>query len=66
MCLFESDHFLEIVRTHKDQVLPILSAPVHNLADGHWHAILKESLNALRTIIREVDPPLYEQQLRLE
>lgn len=32
MCLFESDHFLEIVRTHKNIVLPILAPRVQELA----------------------------------
>lgn len=30
------------------------------MADTHWHKVLQESLIALKTILREIDPVMFE------
>ena len=36
-----------------------------NLAENHWHKILQESLIALKTILKEIDPFAFEESLRM-
>lgn len=33
------------------------------LAETHWHSILQESLAALKTILKEIDPYAFEEAL---
>lgn len=33
---------------------------IAQLAEIHWHKLLQDSLGALKNIMRDVDPPLYE------
>ena len=35
------------------------------LAENHWHKILQESLIALKTILKEIDPFAFEEALRM-
>lgn len=61
MCFFENDFFLNILVHFKQISFPILVPVISYLANNHWHKLILESLEALRTIIREKDPQLYEQ-----
>jgi len=38
---------------------------IANLADNHWHKILQESLIALKTILKEIDPLSFEEALKM-
>lgn len=33
------------------------------MSETHWHKVLQESLNALKTILKEIDPPGFEKAL---
>lgn len=35
------------------------------LAENHWHKILQESLIALKTILKEIDPYAFEEALKM-
>jgi serine/threonine-protein phosphatase 2A regulatory subunit B' len=56
MCFFENDYFLNILKTYKDKTFPMLVPVIVDLAENHWHKILQESLIALKTILKEIDP----------
>lgn len=36
-----------------------------DLAENHWHKILQESLIALKTILKEIDPLAFDEALKL-
>jgi len=36
-----------------------------DLADNHWHKILQESLIALKTILKEIDPYAFEEAMKM-
>ena len=38
---------------------------INQLADNHWQKILLESLQALRTILKEIDPVAFDQALNI-
>ncbi len=61
MCLFENDYFLNILKTYKDRTFPMLVPVIVDLAENHWHKILQESLIALKTILKEIDPYAFEE-----
>jgi serine/threonine-protein phosphatase 2A regulatory subunit B' len=61
MCFFENDYFLNILKTYKDKTFPMLVPVIVELADNHWHKILQESLIALKTILKEIDPYAFEE-----
>lgn len=60
MCFFEHEFFLNILRTYKQVAFPILVPVIAHLANNHWHKLILESLCALRNIIRDIDPALYD------
>ena len=64
MCFFENDYFLNILKTYKDMTFPMLVPIIVDLAENHWHKILKESLTALKTILKEIDPLAFEEALK--
>lgn len=66
MCFFENDYFLNILKTYRDQTFPMLVPVIVDLADNHWHKILQESLVALKTILKEIDPYAFDEALRLK
>ena len=35
------------------------------LAENHWHKVLQESLIALKTILKEIDPIAFDEALKL-
>jgi len=37
-----------------------------DLAENHWHKILQESLIALKTILKEIDPYAFEQAMNMK
>lgn len=65
MCFFENDYFLNILKTYKDKTFPMLVPVIVDLADNHWHKILQESLIALKTILKEIDPFAFEEALKM-
>jgi len=65
MCFFENDYFLNILKTYKDETFPMLVPVIVDLAENHWHKILQESLIALKTILKEIDPFAFEEALKL-
>jgi len=65
MCFFENDYFLNILKTYKDKTFPMLVPVIVDLAENHWHKILQESLIALKTILKEIDPFAFEEALRM-
>ena len=78
MCFFENDYFLAILKTYKEITFPMLVPVIVKLADTHWHtyiniyiyiyiySILQESLIALKTILKEIDPYAFEEALNLD
>jgi serine/threonine-protein phosphatase 2A regulatory subunit B' len=36
-----------------------------HLAENHWHKILQESLIALKTILKEIDPLAFDEALNM-
>jgi len=63
MCFFENDFFLSILRHYKSKIFPILVPVIAKLAETHWHKLLQDSLGALKNIMRDVDPNLYEKNV---
>ncbi len=60
MCFFENDFFLSILRNYKGHTFPILVPVIIHLAETHWHKLLQESLRALKNIMRDLDPALFD------
>lgn len=65
MCFFENDYFLNILKTYKTETFPMLVPVISDLADNHWHKILQESLIALKTILKEIDPYAFDEALKM-
>jgi serine/threonine-protein phosphatase 2A regulatory subunit B' len=65
MCFFENDYFLNILKTYKEKTFPMLVPTIVDLASNHWHKILQESLIALKTILKEIDPLAFDAALKL-
>ncbi len=65
MCFFENDYFLNILKTYKDKTFPMLVPVIVDLAENHWHKILQESLIALKTILKEIDPFAFEEAIKM-
>jgi len=65
MCFFENDYFLNILKTYKKVTFPMLVPVIVDLAESHWHKILQESLIALKTILKEIDPYAFDEALKL-
>mmetsp|Transcript_2968 Transcript_2968/g.2556 ORF Transcript_2968/g.2556 Transcript_2968/m.2556 type:complete len:207 (+) Transcript_2968:877-1497(+) len=63
MCFFENDYFLAILKTYRNQTFPLLVPVIATLAESHWHKVLQESLNALKTILREIDYNAFDKSL---
>ena len=63
MCFFENDYFLNILKTYKSYTFPLLVPIICHLADTHLHKVLQESLNALKSILKEIDPVMFEKAL---
>ena len=76
MCFFENDYFLSILKAYKNQTFPMLVPVISAIADTHWHKylfnivlnininrVLQESLNALKTILKEIDYNAFEKAL---
>jgi len=63
MCFFENDYFLGILRTYKNITFPMVVPTIVEMAETHWHKILQESLSALKTILKEIDPVAFEKAL---
>ena len=64
MQFFENDYFLGILRTFKQVTFPMIVPVIVELAETHWHKILLESFNALKTILKEIDPVAFERALQ--
>lgn len=60
MCFFECEFFLNILKQFKNVSFPILVPVINDLAQNHWHKLILESLNALRNIIKDIDPAFYD------
>jgi len=65
MCFFENDYFLNILKTYKNKTFPMLVPVIVQLAENHWHKILQESLIALKTILKEIDPTEFDAALKM-
>ena len=65
MCFFENDYFLNILKTYKEKTFPMLVPIIVELAEHHWHKILQESLIALKTILKEIDPLAFDEALKM-
>ena len=65
MCFFENDYFLNILKTYKEKTFPMLVPIIVDLAENHWHKILQESLIALKTILKEIDPLAFDDALKM-
>lgn len=63
MCLFENESFISIIKQYKSITFNMLVPVVVNLAENHWHQMLKESLNALKEILQKIDPQAFSNAL---
>ena len=64
MCYFENNYFINIVKIYKKDTYPILVPKITEMADGnHWQKLLHESLQALRSILKELDPEAFKMAL---
>ena len=63
MCLFESESFISIIKQYKTISFNILVPIVDDLANHHWHQMLKESLTALKEILQKIDSQAYNSAL---
>ena len=63
MCLFESDSFIQIIKSYKQITFPMLVPIISKLAENHWHKMLQESLTALKEILHKIDSGAYEAAL---
>ena len=59
MCFFENESFLHLVKNYKTDTFPYMVPVVNDLADNHWHEILRESCIALKMILLEIDKDYY-------
>lgn len=66
MCFFENDYFLNILKTYKEKTFPMLVPVIVQLAENHWHQILRESLIALKTILKEIDPYQFDEAMKMK
>lgn len=64
MCLFENEHFLEIIRSHKQTTFSMLVPIISKLSENHWNKMIQESLTVLKEIFYKIDSSAY--QLALE
>ena len=65
MCFFENDYFLNVLKHYKEKTFPMLVPVIVDLAENHWHKILQESLIALKTILKEIDPLAFDEALKM-
>ncbi len=65
MCFFENDYFLNVLKNYKEKTFPMLVPVIVDLAENHWHKILQESLIALKTILKEIDPLAFDESLKM-
>ena len=65
MCFFENDYFLNVLKNYKEKTFPMLVPVIVDLAENHWHKILQESLIALKTILKEIDPLAFDEALKM-
>ena len=66
MCFFENDYFLNVLKNYKEKTFPMLVPVIVDLAENHWHKILQESLIALKTILKEIDPLAFDEALKMD
>eukprot|EP00828_Plagiopyla_frontata_P042365 TRINITY_DN629_c0_g1_i3.p1 TRINITY_DN629_c0_g1~~TRINITY_DN629_c0_g1_i3.p1 ORF type:complete len:451 (-),score=55.53 TRINITY_DN629_c0_g1_i3:92-1444(-) len=66
MCFFENDFFLTILKNYKSITFPLLVPVINQIADNHWHKVLQESLNALKTILKEIDSVAFDKALNIK
>ena len=64
MCFFENDFFLAILRQYKTKIFPIMVPIIYKLAELHWHKLLQDSLGALKNILRDIDPALFDKYVK--
>ena len=55
MCLFENDSFINIIKQYKPITFGMLVPIVSQLAENHWHVMLRDSLKALKEILEKID-----------
>lgn len=63
MCFFENDYFLNILKMYKSITYPIIVPTLNSIADDHWQKQLKESLQVLRSILKDLDHTAYKEAL---
>jgi len=63
MCLFESESFIQIIKTYKQTTFAMLVPVISKLAENHWHKMLQESLTALKEILHKIDNAAYDAAL---
>lgn len=66
MCLFESESFIQIIKTYKQTTFAMLVPVISKLAENHWHKMLQESLTALKEILHKIDNSAYDSALEAD
>jgi len=65
MCFFENDYFLNLLSTYKAQTFPIMVPTIVELSENHWQKVLMESLQAIRTILKDIDAKAFDHALAM-
>lgn len=60
MLFFESEGFNNLTKIYKADIFPIIVPVVAELSETHWHKTLLESFIALKSILMDIDPILFE------
>lgn len=66
MTFFERDSLLNIIKVYAEDVFPIIVPPIERQLKEHWHEALKVNFKDLKSILREVDPKVYDSTAKSE
>lgn len=59
----ENENFTSILKHYKKTVFPWLVPVINTIVNKHWHKVIQESLQAMLTILKEMDPVIYDEAL---
>ncbi|EAS02217.1 protein phosphatase 2A regulatory B subunit, B56 family protein (macronuclear) [Tetrahymena thermophila SB210] len=63
MCFFENESFLKVFIYYKALTYPLFTYSICQLANNHWHPVMKQSFTLLKTIIKDLDNQSFEEAL---
>ena len=66
LTIFESNHFVYILKMYKKDIYPIIVPTMDRLASDKKQELLHDSFLALKNILNEMDPKAYKEALAQE